>query len=105
MLIFLQCGYHRIAINNRLIYTMKSIGTQHGYILTTITNAQASLLISNLVNLKLFELNYYIMNYQHHHTYTNTTQIQYQITNASNATKQTWNSTGLQTIILIYYRK
>ena len=89
MLIFLQCGHHRIAINNGLIYMMKLIGTQHGYILTTITNAQASLLISNLVNLKLFELNYYIMNYQHYHTYTNTTQTQYQITNALNATKQT----------------
>ena len=40
---------------------MRSIRTQHGYILTTITNAQASLLISNLVNLKLSELNYYII--------------------------------------------
>ena len=89
MLIFLQCSYHRIAINNELIYMTKSIRTQHSYILTTTTNAQASLLISNLVNLKLFELNYYIMNYQYYHTYTNTTKTQYQITNALNATKQT----------------
>ena len=83
----------------------KLIETEHDYILIITTNIQISLLISNLVNLKLFELNYYIMNYQHHYTYTNTTQTQYQITNTLNATKQTWNSTRLQTIILIYYRK
>ena len=105
ILILLQCSYHKITTNFRLIYIIKLIRTQYSYILIITINILASLLISNLVNLKLFKLNYYIINYQYYYTYTNTTQTQYQIINALNATKQTWNSTGLQTIILIYYRK
>ena len=62
MLILLQCGHHKIATNYRPIYMTKLIGTQHGYILITITNIQTNLLTSNLANLKLSELNYYIMN-------------------------------------------
>ena len=51
MLILLQYSYHRIATNYELIYMTKLIGTQHGYILITTTNAHTNSLTLNSASL------------------------------------------------------
>ena len=87
ILILLQCSHHRTTIKLGLIYMTKLTRIQHGYISTITTNTHINLLTSNLVSLKLSVLNFYIMNYRHHHIYKNIIQILYQTTNALNATK------------------
>ena len=105
ILILLQYNYHRTVIKLGLIYMTKSTGIQHGYTLITTTNIHTNLLTSNLVSLKLSVLNFYIINYLHHHIYKNIIQILYQTTNALNATKQIQNFIGSLITIIIFYKK